>query len=89
MDFLAEVYSPDVERELAAERDKVRSIVIRPCSWRHTDGAVVLEETAESAFDAGLKTRLLGPEERRALTIETGGVLTVLRRRLSPNRVMQ
>ena len=89
VDFLAVVHSPDVERELAAERDKVRSIVIRPCSWRHTDGAVVLEETAESTFDAGLKTRLLGPEERRALTIETGGVLTVLRRRLSPNRVMQ
>ena len=89
MNFLAVVHSPDEERELAAERDKVRSIVIRPCSWRHTDGAMVLEETAESMFDAGLKTMLLGPEERRALTIETGGVLTVLRRRLSPNRVMQ
>lgn len=89
MDFLAEVYSPDVERELAAERDKVRSIVIRPCSWRHTDRAVVLEETTVSMFDAGLKAMALGAERCRILAIETGGSLTVLRRRLAVNRVMQ
>ena len=91
MDFLAVAHSPDVERELAAERDKIRNIVIRPCSWRHTDGAVVLEETSESTFDAGLKAMALGAERCRilAIDIETGGFLTVLRRRLAVNRVMQ
>lgn len=87
MDFLAVVHSPDVGQELASVRDKVRSIVIYPRSWRHRPEAVVLE-TAESTFEAGLKAMKLGPEEMRALTIKTGGVLTVLRRRLSPNRVM-
>lgn len=89
MDFLAVVHSPDVERELAAVRDKVRSIVICPRSWRHVPGAMVLEETAESTFDAGLKAMALGPERRRALAIETGGSLTVLYRRLAAIRVMQ
>lgn len=70
-------------------REKVRNIVIRPCSWRHTDGAVVLEETSESTFDAGLKAMALGAERCRILAIETGGSLTVLRRRLAVNRVMQ
>lgn len=88
-DFLAVVYSPEVERELASVRDQVRSIVIYPRSWRHTADAVVLEETAASTFEAGLKAMKLGPEARRALTIETGGSLTVLRRRLAVNRVMQ
>lgn len=89
VDFLAVVHSPDVERELAAVRDKVRSIVICPRSWRHVPGAMVLEETAESTFDAGLKAMALGPERRRALAIETGGFLTVLYRRLAAIRAMQ
>ncbi len=89
MDFLAEVYSPDVERELASVRDKVRAVVIYPRSWRHTDGAVVLEETTVSMFDAGLKAIALGAERCRILAIETGGSLTVLRLRLAVNRVMQ
>lgn len=89
MDFLAVVYSPDVERELASVRDKVRAVVINPRSQRHTDGAVVLEETTVSMFDAGLKAMALGAERCRILAIETGGSLTVLRRRLAVNRVMQ
>ena len=88
-DFLAVVYSPEVEQELASVRDQVRSIVIYPRRWRHRDDAVVLEESAASTFEAGLKAMKLGPEARRALTIETGGSLTVLRRRLAVNRVMQ
>ena len=89
MDFLAVVHSPDEARELAAERDKVRAVVIYPRSQRHTDGAVVLEETTASMFDAGLKAMALGAERCRILAIETGGSLTVLRRRLAVNRVMQ
>ena len=89
VDFLAVVHSPDVERELASVRDKVRAVVIYPRSQRHTDGAVVLEETTVSMFDAGLKAMALGAERCRILAIETGGSLTVLRRRLAVNRVMQ
>lgn len=89
VDFLAVVHSPDVERELASVRDKVRAVVIYPRSWRHTDGAVVLEETTVSMFDAGLKAMALGAERCRILAIETGGSLTVLRCRLAVNRVMQ
>ena len=89
MDFLAVVHSPDVERELASVRDKVRAVVIYPRSWRHADGAVVLEETTVSMFDTGLKAMALGAERCRILAIETGGSLTVLRRRLAVNRVMQ
>lgn len=89
VDFLAVVHSPDVERELASVRDKVRAVVIYPRSWRHTDGAVVLEETTVSMFDAGLNAMALGAECCRILAIETGGSLTVLRRRLAVNRVMQ
>lgn len=89
VDFLAVVHTPDVERELASLRDKVRSIVIYPRSWRHTAGAVVLEDLAASTFEAGLKAMALGPERCRALAIETGDSLTVLRRRLAVNRVMQ
>ena len=89
VDFLAVVHSPDVERELASVRDKVRAVVIYPRSQRHTDGAVVLEETTVSVFDAGLKAMALGAERCRILAIETGGALTVLRRRLAVNRVMQ
>ena len=89
VDFLAVVHSPDVERELASVRDKVRAVVIYPRSWWHTDGAVVLEETTMSMFDAGLKAMALGAERCRILAIETGGSLTVLRRRLAVNRVMQ
>lgn len=88
-DFLVVVHSPDVERELASVRDKVRAVVIYPRSWRHTDGAVVLEETTMSVFDAGLRAMALGAERCRILAIETGGSLTVLRRRLAVNRVMQ
>lgn len=89
VDFLAVVHSPDVERELASVRDKVRAVVIYPRSQRHTDGAVVLEETTVSMFDAGLKAMALGAERCRILAIETGGSLTVLHRRLAVNRVMQ
>lgn len=89
VDFLAVVHSPDVERELASVRDKVRAVVIYPRSWRHTDGAVVLKETTMSVFDAGLRAMALGAERCRILAIETGGSLTVLRRRLAVNRVMQ
>ena len=89
VDFLAVVHSPDVELELASVRDKVRAVVIYPRSQRHTDGAVVLEEIDKSTFEAGLKAMALGPERCRTLPIETGGSLTVLRRRLAVNRVMQ
>lgn len=89
VDFLAVVHSPDVERELASVRDKVRAVVIYPRSQRHMDGAVVLEETTVSMFDAGLKAMALGAERCRILAIETGGSLTVLRRRLAVNQVMK
>ena len=49
---------------------------------------MVLEETSESTFDAGLKAMQLGLEHRRVWSIETGGPLTVLYRRLVVHPVM-
>lgn len=82
-DFIAVVYTREVEREVAPHVHKVRTIIVYPRNATNEDPKIVLEPVGYEPFRKGLEAMDFSRHEVTRLANESGHSLTVLRRRLS------
>ncbi len=83
--FIPVISSREVERELAPHNDHQRSIIVHPRNSTAINSTVELEPLSYSDLCTALKINGCDSDTIERLITESGGSLTVLRRRLSKN----